>query len=157
MVGLDAAGKTTTLYRMKCENLLRTIPTIGFNVENFKYKKVDMNIWDVGGRCRQKFVFDKYYQEADTIVIVIDSTDIDRFNDIKKYLKDVEDLLSSNCIVLFLANKQDLSNSKSSSEIAKELKLFEIKQNWFIQPCSAITGEGLLEGFDWISNELKKK
>ena len=33
MLGLDAAGKTTILYKMKLNETVNTIPTIGFNVE----------------------------------------------------------------------------------------------------------------------------
>jgi len=33
MVGLDAAGKTTILYKLKLGEVVSTIPTIGFNVE----------------------------------------------------------------------------------------------------------------------------
>ena len=40
MVGLDAAGKTTILYRMKLGDVVSTIPTIGFNVETLEYKNV---------------------------------------------------------------------------------------------------------------------
>ena len=32
-VGLDAAGKTTILYKLKLGEIVTTIPTIGFNVE----------------------------------------------------------------------------------------------------------------------------
>ena len=35
MLGLDAAGKTTILYKMKLNEVVSTIPTIGFNVETF--------------------------------------------------------------------------------------------------------------------------
>ena len=31
MVGLDAAGKTTILYKLKLGEVVTTIPTIGFN------------------------------------------------------------------------------------------------------------------------------
>ena len=33
MVGLDAAGKTTILYKLQLGEIVSTIPTIGFNVE----------------------------------------------------------------------------------------------------------------------------
>lgn len=33
MVGLDAAGKTTILYKLKMGEVVSTVPTIGFNVE----------------------------------------------------------------------------------------------------------------------------
>ena len=50
MIGLDAAGKTTVLYKLKMGELLTTIPTIGFNVETINYKNLEMTIWDVGGQ-----------------------------------------------------------------------------------------------------------
>jgi len=49
MVGLDAAGKTTILYKMKLGEVVNTIPTIGFNVETVEYKNISFNVWDVGG------------------------------------------------------------------------------------------------------------
>ena len=33
MLGLDNAGKTTILYKLKLGEVVSTIPTIGFNVE----------------------------------------------------------------------------------------------------------------------------
>ena len=50
MLGLDAAGKTTVLYKLKLGENITTIPTIGFNVETLHYKNLDMTIWDVGGQ-----------------------------------------------------------------------------------------------------------
>ena len=50
MLGLDAAGKTTILYRMKLGEVVTTIPTIGFNVETVNFKNINMVVWDVGGR-----------------------------------------------------------------------------------------------------------
>lgn len=41
MVGLDAAGKTTVLYKLKLGEIVTTIPTIGFNVETVKYKNIN--------------------------------------------------------------------------------------------------------------------
>lgn len=49
-VGLDAAGKTTVLYKLKLGEVVTTIPTIGFNVESLVYKNLSFNVWDVGGQ-----------------------------------------------------------------------------------------------------------
>ncbi len=49
MVGLDAVGKTTVLYKLKLGEVVATIPTIGFNVETVEYKNISFNVWDVGG------------------------------------------------------------------------------------------------------------
>lgn len=47
MVGLDAAGKTTILYKFKLGEQVTTIPTIGFNVETVEYKNLKFTIWYV--------------------------------------------------------------------------------------------------------------
>ena len=49
LLGLDAAGKTTILYKLKLGEILPTVPTIGFNVETIKYKNINFTMWDVGG------------------------------------------------------------------------------------------------------------
>eukprot|EP00662_Eupelagonemidae_sp_cell21_P008090 gene8090-5118_t len=52
MVGLDAAGKTTILYKLKLGEVVPTVPTIGFNVETVQYKNVRFTMWDIGGQDR---------------------------------------------------------------------------------------------------------
>ena len=48
IIGLDASGKTTMLYKLKLGEVVTTIPTIGFNVESIEYKNVSFTVWDVG-------------------------------------------------------------------------------------------------------------
>jgi len=50
MLGLDGAGKTTILYSLKLGDVINTIPTIGFNVEELNFKTVKFMVWDVGGQ-----------------------------------------------------------------------------------------------------------
>ena len=50
MLGLDASGKTTMLYKLKLGEFVTSVPTIGFNVETVSYKNLNMTIWDVGGQ-----------------------------------------------------------------------------------------------------------
>jgi GTPase SAR1 family protein len=55
MNGLDAAGKTTVLYKLQLGEVVMTIPTIGFNVETIEWKNVVITAWDVGGRAKSFF------------------------------------------------------------------------------------------------------
>ncbi len=55
MLGLDAAGKTTVLYKLKLNEIVTTIPTIGFNVEEVIFQNVTMTIWDVGGQKQIRY------------------------------------------------------------------------------------------------------
>ena len=50
MVGLDAAGKTTILYKLRLGENVCTIPTIGFNVEEIAFQNLSMTVWDIGGQ-----------------------------------------------------------------------------------------------------------
>ena len=49
MIGLDASGKSTVLFKLKLGEVISTIPTIGFNCEEVKYKKMRLFIMDIGG------------------------------------------------------------------------------------------------------------
>jgi len=61
MLGLDAAGKTTILYKLKIQRDLTTIPTVGFNVESFTFRNIKFNMWDVGGQDKIRPLWRHYY------------------------------------------------------------------------------------------------
>ena len=61
MLGLDAAGKTTILYKLKLNQSVTTIPTIGFNVETVQYKNVKFSVWDVGGQDKLQSLWRHYH------------------------------------------------------------------------------------------------
>lgn len=60
-IGLDSAGKTTILYKLKLGQSVTTIPTVGFNVETVTYKNVKFNVWDVGGQDKIRPLWRHYY------------------------------------------------------------------------------------------------
>jgi GTPase SAR1 family protein len=179
MVGLDAAGKTTILYKLKLGDVVSTIPTIGFNVENVEYKNLNFNVWDVGGQDKIRPLWKYYYHGSHAIIFVIDSNDVERIDPIsmekafqkgkvsgeslsKSAAEELEKLLGEDelrdAALLVLANKQDLPHSMSVSEITEKLGLNRIRNRpWYIQGCCATTGDGLYEGLDWLANTLKNK
>lgn len=77
-VGLDASGKTTTLYRLKHNEVVFTIPTVGFNVETVNHEKLEMEVFDVGGTGTTRHLYDTYLHNTEGIVFFIDSNDTDR-------------------------------------------------------------------------------
>lgn len=65
MLGLDSAGKTTALYRLKLDQYLNTVTTIGFNCEKVrgslgKAKGVQFLVWDVGGQEKLRPLWRSY-------------------------------------------------------------------------------------------------
>jgi ADP-ribosylation factor-like protein 5B len=156
ILGLQNAGKTTILYRLSLGQLVKTQPTIGSNVEEISYNNVKFQAWDLGGQESMRSVWDVYYLSTDAIIYVIDSADVDNYEESKqefyKLLKN-EDLKCAT--ILIFANKQDMVKAKPVPELIQIYDLYSIKQHiWHIQPCSAETGEGLMAGIKWLSDQL---
>ena len=119
MVGLDAAGKTTILYKLKLGEIVTTIPTIGFNVETVEYKNISFTVWDVGGQDKIRPLWRHYYQNTQGLIFVVDSNDRDRVDDAKEELHRMlnEDELRD-AVVLVFANKQDLPQAMPAAEVS---------------------------------------
>ena len=122
MVGLDAAGKTTVLYKFKLGECVTTIPTIGFNVETLEHKNVTFTVWDIGGKDKIRPLWRHYYQNTQGLIFVVDSNDRDRVDAAHEELHKMlnEDELRE-AIVLVFANKQDLPNAMSAAEVTEKL------------------------------------
>merc|ERR1719476_706264 len=86
MVGLDAAGKTTILYRLKLGEVMTTIPTVGFNVEQVEYKNISFTVWDIGGQDKIRKLWRHYYRGTHGAIFVVDSSDRDRIEDARDEL-----------------------------------------------------------------------
>merc|ERR1712086_553405 len=158
MVGLDNAGKTTILYKLKLGEIVTTIPTIGFNVESVEYKNINFTVWDVGGQDKIRPLWRHYFQNTQAIIFVVDSNDQDRISEAREELNRMlnEDELRDALLLVF-ANKQDLPDALNAAEITEKLGLHSIRQrNWYIQSTCATTGDGLYEGLDWMSSSLSK-
>jgi small GTP-binding protein len=159
MVGLDAAGKTTVLYKLKLGELVTTIPTIGFNVETVQYKNIHFTVWDVGGQDKIRPLWRHYYQNTQGVIFVVDSNDRERISEAAEELQKMlrEDELRE-AAVLVLANKQDLPNAMSVAEVTDKLGLYNMRnRKWHIQATCATSGDGLYEGLDWLAHTVTGK
>jgi len=158
MVGLDAAGKTTILYKLRLGEIVTTIPTIGFNVETVEYKNIQFTVWDVGGQDKIRPLWRHYFQNTQGIIFVVDSNDRDRIVEAREELQRMlnEDELRD-AILLVFANKQDLPNAMNAAEITDKLGLHSLRQRaWYIQSTCATSGDGLYEGLEWLATTLRK-
>lgn len=88
-VGLDAAGKTTILYKLKLGEIVTTIPTIGFNVETVEYKNICFTVWDVGGQDKIRPLWRHYFQNTQGLIFVVDSNDRERIGEAEKELQNM--------------------------------------------------------------------
>ncbi|KAJ8597940.1 ADP-ribosylation factor [Rhizopogon salebrosus TDB-379] len=155
MLGLDTAGKTTILYKLKLGEVVATIPTIGFNVETVEYKKIEFIVWDAGGISPLW-----HYCNNDTkaIIFVVDSSDRERIAEAREELRiSMNDKQLLDALLLVFANKGDLPGAMGASELTDKLNLRTFKQRtWHMQSTCATSGEGLYEGLEWLATNLKK-
>ncbi|CAL8094740.1 unnamed protein product [Calicophoron daubneyi] len=156
MLGLDAAGKTTILYKLKLGDVVTTIPTIGFNVETVEYKRINFTVWDIGGQSIIRALWRHYYHNTQGVIFVVDSSDPERFdlarNELHSLMK--EDELRDVPLLVF-ANKRDLPQAMSTTAVAEKLELRSLQsRSWFIQSSCATSGSGIYEGLDWLCDKL---
>ncbi|XP_075222026.1 ADP ribosylation factor-like 2 isoform X1 [Lycorma delicatula] len=156
MLGLDNAGKTTILKRFNGEKIDTISPTLGFNIKTLEHRGYKLNVWDVGGQKSLRSYWRNYFESTDGLIWVVDSADKRRLEDCCNELHSLlkEERLAGATLLVF-ANKQDLPGAFSSEEIRDILELDKIKtHHWQIIKSSAVTGENLLIGIDWIIDDI---
>ncbi|KAL5527055.1 ARL2 [Sanghuangporus baumii] len=158
-LGLDNAGKTTILKKLNNEDVMSVSPTLGFNIKTFIHGRYTLNIWDVGGQRTLRPYWRNYFEQTDAVVWVVDSSDRMRMSDCKEELYKLltEDRLAGASLLIF-ANKQDISGAMTSTEIRDALGLPSIRSHsWRIWSCSAMTGDNLVEGLDWVVGDVAQR
>ncbi|KAL8585888.1 hypothetical protein ACOMHN_019303 [Nucella lapillus] len=162
--GLDAAGKTTLLYRLKLGEIVTTIPTIEFNVETLDVNGISMVTWDVGLRDKSRPMIRYYLDSMDSVIFMVDSTDRDRLTDaIDDFFSYVNETVQMKQLpVLVLANKQDNSKVLSPEEIKNAIyekggQVFRKNTALEVFPTVALTLEGVTPALEWLTSQLALK
>lgn len=159
MVGLDAAGKTTILFKLKLGEVIATMPTIGFNVESVEYRNINFTVWDIGGQDKLRPLWRHYYQGSHAVIFVVDSCDTLRLEEAKEeMIRVINDEEMRDAALLVLANKQDLPGAMTPQTLMEKLGLHSIRgHDWYLQSTIATSGDGIYEGLDWLAKTLKNK
>lgn len=156
-LGLDEAGKTSILFKLKQNEFIQTIPTIGFNVETVEYKNMKFTIWDVGGQHKIRPLWKHYYFNTQAVIFVIDSSNKDRLMEAQNELaKLVQEKELREASLLIFVNKQDIHPCVTIEEITESFGLFKLccNRSWHIQACDANSGYGLQDGLEWLSRQM---
>ncbi|OWK52100.1 ADP-ribosylation factor-like protein 14 [Lonchura striata] len=155
MLGLDSAGKSTLLYKFRSDDVFVTMPTVGFNVDMIEAgKDFTLTFWDVGGQKNMRELWSSFLEDAGTLLYVVDSSDKRRLEESRR---EFELILKNESIknvpVVVLANKQDLPGALNAEEVTRKLKMKKYcsDRNWYVQPCCAITGDGLAEALQRVA------
>ncbi|XP_048597973.1 ADP-ribosylation factor 1 isoform X2 [Brassica napus] len=166
--GLPGTGKSSILHKLKTGEVLSTnIPTVGLDMESFKYKNSSFCFVEMGGQYRYKMIplWKHYFQQVSGFVYVVDTKDRERMEEAKSFLHMVMDEIQGNVpdnvAVLVYANKHEVPGAMTAYEISNELDLASLRQktwqrNWHVQSSCALSGDGLHEGLDWLLKNAER-
>ncbi|GMN52155.1 hypothetical protein TIFTF001_021298 [Ficus carica] len=143
-------GGQTSIRILSSENSIKACQKSAWIVLGITVISMDhYNLYRPYWRC--------YFPNTQAIIYVIDSSDTDRLAIAKEEFHAIlEEEELRGAVVLIFANKQDLPGALDDAAITESLELHKIKnRQWAIFKTSAIKGEGLFEGLDWLSNTLK--
>jgi ADP-ribosylation factor-like protein 2 len=179
-------GKTTITKKFCGEPIDSIEPTLGFNIQTIQHhggsgadggsngtcSPYNLNLWDVGGQKSIRAYWRNYFESTDGLIWVVDSADRTRLQMCRHELDQLlqQERLAGASLLIF-ANKQDVAGALSTSEISKVLSLIDEadsssnnnnnkryeNRHWHIQCCSAVTGEGLVEGIDWLVEDIASR
>lgn len=106
------------LYKLKLDQDVTTIPTVGFNVETVTYKNTKFNVWDVGGQDKIRPLWRHYFSGTQGLIFVIDSNDHDRIEEARNELtRIIQDREMRDALLLVFANKQDISGCEYAQHL----------------------------------------
>jgi len=169
LVGLDNAGKTTLLYKLKHGTVRSFVPTQRAQTDEMVIGNVRMRAWDLGGHEEVRHIWQEYYVQVDAIIFVVDSAEYERMQEAKRELHVLlDDPALINVPFLVLGNKSDLRAALKPEQLVgalglgpsalpgaaagggdggngRPLRLFS---------CSLVEGHGYAAAFEWLASVL---
>ena len=158
VLGLDGAGKTALVQTIVQEQIDTLFPTQGLKINFTAREGIRLAFWELPGLPQFRPQWQGYYDGVDMMVFVVDGANPKRMLEARLTLKTVlHSPVVTGVPLLVFANKCDRVNKRSPPQIVNLMKLGDIRdRHWYIQACSATTGEGIDAGLEWLLTELKK-
>jgi len=168
VLGLDGAGKTNVLERLKAVyggggggpglEPSKILPTVGLNVGRLEAGGAALVVWDLGGAPGLRPIWERYFDEAHALVYVVDAACAGRLDEAKLAM---ERVLGSQALhdapLLVLANKQDAAGAAAAAAVADHLGVGKVDSRPVrVQGTSAVSGEGLVDGVSWLVNTARR-
>ncbi|KAK0423741.1 hypothetical protein QR680_008305 [Steinernema hermaphroditum] len=121
LIGDSGVGKTCILYRFSDDAFNTTfISTIGIDFKiktiELKGKRIKLQIWDTAGQERFHTITTSYYRGAMGIMLVYDITNAKSFENIAKWLRNIDEHASEDVEKMLLGNKCDMADRRVVSK-----------------------------------------
>lgn len=160
LIGDSGVGKTCVLFRFSEDAFNSTfISTIGIDFKirtiELEGKKIKLQIWDTAGQERFRTITTAYYRGAMGIMLVYDITSEKSFDNIRNWIRNIEEHAATDVQRMVLGNKCDMEDKRQvqkdqGEQLAKE---YNIK----FMETSAKTAQNVEESFITLARDIKKK
>ncbi|KJE94121.1 Rab8a protein [Capsaspora owczarzaki ATCC 30864] len=160
LIGDSGVGKTCVLFRFSDDAFNATfISTIGidFKIRTIELdgKKIKLQIWDTAGQERFRTITTAYYRGAMGIMLVYDVTQDKTFENIKNWIRNIEQHASEDVEKMILGNKCDVDDKRVVTKERGEQLAREYNVRFF--ETSAKANINVEEAFLTIARDIKKK
>lgn len=161
LLGLDNAGKTTLLHRLKTGGVRNFPPTDRPSCEKFTYLGITFSAWDLGGHEAVRYLWQDFVCECKAILFLVDACDHERIEEVGYEL---DALIAEHVVedlpIAILFNKCDLQDqAMTSQELCERMEYENLARiqgpdKMKVFRISVLQGEGYQEAFRWISQFL---
>lgn len=119
-------------------------------------KRIKLQIWDTAGQERFRTITTAYYRGAMGILLVYDVTDESSFNNIRNWIRNIEQHASDNVNKVLVGNKADMDESKRAVPTSKGQALADEYGIKFFET-SAKTNLNVEQVFFSIARDIKQR
>jgi Ras-related protein Rab-8A len=161
LIGDSGVGKSCLLLRFSDDSFTTSfITTIGidFKIRTIELdgKRIKLQIWDTAGQERFRTITTAYYRGAMGILLVYDVTDESSFNNIRNWIRNIEQHASDNVNKILVGNKADMDESKRAVPFAKGQALADEFGIKFFET-SAKTNMNVEDVFFTVARDIKQR
>ncbi|VDM08802.1 unnamed protein product [Wuchereria bancrofti] len=165
ILGIDGAGKSTAICALASGEINNVLPTNGFTLHEFRFRKAEIIAYDLGGGERIRSIWKNYYSEVFGVIYVIDGSEEGRIEESGQLLKDViSDMDLMNKPFLIILNKKDRGKCIDEIQLTDRFNLHNLANRYQtqirIEICQSNAGTGrmidvtLKDGFEWLLEQI---
>ncbi|KAG0483806.1 hypothetical protein HPP92_011890 [Vanilla planifolia] len=157
LVGDSAVGKSNLLARFaRDEFYASSKSTIGVEFQTQKLvidgKEIKAQIWDTAGQERFRAVTAAYYRGAVGALVVYDITRRPTFENVSRWLSELNSHSDMNVVTILVGNKTDLKDSREVS--TEEGKALAELESLFFMETSALESHNVVAAFETVVKEI---
>ena len=158
LLGDSTVGKTCFLLRYMDDSFLDLhMATIGLDyrlktmiLEDQKIVKIQL--WDTAGQDKFRAITRNYYKGASGIILIFDVTNLNSYENIKKWINEIKEEISENVSIVLIGNKIDNVKERKITKEQGDKLASEIGVKFF--ETSAKTGEGVNESVFFLVKKI---